>query len=125
MGVYPGLNPEIYHQLLTESVEALVIEGFGSGNLPAKNSDWIEFISMAINRGILVYLGSQSPHGRTDLEIYACGQQAQEAGALSLGDMTKEAGLLKLMLLLGNGYGIEEVRQLMDKSLAGELTERN
>jgi L-asparaginase len=122
LGVYPGLKPDIYQRLITESVKAMVIEGFGSGNLPAEESGWIEFVSSAVDQDILVYLGSQSPHGLTDLSIYACGQRARDAGALSLHDMTTEAALVKLMLLLGNKFELSRVKQLMDKSLAGEVT---
>ncbi len=125
LGVYPGLKPDIYKKLITDSVKALVIEGFGSGNLPGENSGWIEFISSAIDQEILVYLGSQSPHGLTDLSVYVCGQRARDAGALSLHDMTTEAALVKLMLLLGNELEVSEVRHLMDQSLAGELTKSN
>jgi len=123
LGIYPGLKPDIYFKLLTDSVKALVIEGFGSGNLPAEGTDWINFLSMAIDQDILVYLGSQSPHGLTDLSIYSCGQQALDAGAQTLADMTTEAGIVKLMLLLGNGYDRNKVQDLMQTSLAGEITE--
>ncbi len=125
LGVYPGLNPDTYNKLLTDTIRAIVIEGFGSGNLPATGSDWIKFISAAVDKNILVYLGSQSPHGITDLNVYACGRQAQDVGALSLGDMTTEAALVKLMLLLGNRDEMDTVRRLMDRSLAGELSDKN
>ena len=122
LGLHPGLNPDTYYKLLTNSVKAVVIEGFGSGNLPSSSLDWMKFISTAVDKNILVYLGSQSPHGVTDLNIYACGRGAQDAGALSLGDMTTEAALVKLMVLLGNEDELDIVRRLMDESLAGELS---
>jgi L-asparaginase len=125
LGIYPGLQPEIYYTLLSDSVKAIVIEGFGSGNLPTTGVDWISFIAKAVDKEILVYLGSQSSHGFTDLTNYSCGQKALDAGAASLADMTTEAAIVKLMLLFGNGYERERIGELMNLSFAGEISQNN
>ena len=67
-------------------------------------------------------MSSQSPHGAVDLELYACGRQANSAGAVSLSDMTMEAALVKLMLLTGNFDDQVRVAELMEISLAGEIS---
>jgi L-asparaginase len=121
----PGKMPKVYTNLLSEQVQAFIIEGFGSGNLPISSAEWIDFISTATSQNILVFLGSQAAHGLTDLSIYVSGHQAREAGALPLNDMTTEAALVKLMLLLGNKKDLPQVGQLMGQSLAGEVAPGN
>ena len=66
---------------------------------------------------------SQSSHGKVNLQLYDCGRQAERAGAVSLGDMTGEAALVKLMLLQANFKDAKKVEKLMQTSLAGEITE--
>ena len=67
-------------------------------------------------------MGSQSSHGNTDLELYKSGKDAQTAGAISMRDMTIEAALVKLMLLLGNYNDLNEVKKYFNLSIAGEIT---
>ena len=43
-------------------------------------------------------------------------------GAISAKDMTTEAVVTKLGVLIGCGYGDEKVRDLMSRSLCGEMT---
>ena len=45
-----------------------------------------------------------------------------EAGAVSLGDMTIEAALVKLMLLSANFNDRNKIEQVMLRALAGELS---
>jgi L-asparaginase len=120
--VFPGLDPRKFIPLFDHSFKAIILEGFGAGNLPDMTKDWIDFISVAVLKQKLVYIGSQSSHGRIDLQLYSCGQQAEQAGALSLGDMTIEAALVKLMILLANFEDLEKVKKYMMVSLAGEIT---
>ncbi len=120
--VFPGLDPKKFMPLLDNSLKAIILEGFGAGNLPGMTMDWVDFISVAVLKQKLVFIGSQSSHGTIDLQLYSCGQQAEQAGALSLGDMTIEAALVKLMILLANFEDLEKVKKYMMVSLAGEIT---
>lgn len=56
------------------------------------------------------------------MNLYASGRKAVEAGVISLEDMTLEAALVKLMLLTGNYKDQDRVGELMQESLAGEIT---
>jgi L-asparaginase len=120
--IFPGLDPRPYHSLIDHSLRAIVLEGFGAGNLPAINNEWIDFITMVRRKNILVFMTSQSHHGSVDLKLYGSGRKAEKAGAISLKDMTVEAALVKLMLLAGNYSDQERVLKLMQVSLAGEVT---
>jgi L-asparaginase len=53
---------------------------------------------------------------------YKNGQQLQKLGVVSGHDITTEAALAKLMILLGSGKSSREVCRLMETSLRGEMT---
>jgi len=120
--VYPGLDPTCFESIISNNTKAILIEGFGAGNLPSGRNSWIPFIEKCINLGKIVIIGSQSFHGNIDLELYKNGKDAQSAGALSMHDMTFEAALVKLMLLLGNYSDLDTVKKYFSISIAGEMT---
>jgi L-asparaginase len=122
ISLYPGSDYKIYMDMLEHPLSSIVIAGFGAGNLPERDPNWIEFIRTAKNEGKTVYICSQSPHGTVDLNLYECGRKAMEAGALSLFDMTLEAAVVKLMLVNANYQDNQKRKTVMLNSLAGELT---
>lgn len=121
--IYPGMDPSNYEQIIRNSSMAIILEGLGSGNLPALTNNWIKFISQLKENNKLIFMASQSPHGTVNLQLYTCGRQAEKAGAISLKDMTLEAAIVKLMLLSANFKDPTKIEFLMQKSLAGEITE--
>ena len=117
------MDPKPYVKVLEKSSSAVILEGLGAGNLPALTDEWIDFISRLRAINTLVFMTSQSPHGTVDLNLYTCGRKAESAGAMSLGDMTVEAALVKLMLLSANFKDQKKIETLMRRSLAGEISE--
>jgi L-asparaginase len=120
--IYPGLNPDFYMDLLNEKSKAVIIEGFGAGNFPSQNINWIKFIEKCIQANKLVIMGSQALHGKVDLELYKSAKEALKIGALSIHDMTFETALVKLMILFGNYSDTALIKKLFNSSIAGELT---
>jgi L-asparaginase len=119
--VYPGLNPDSYQSILDSNIKSIILEAYGAGNLPVDSPDWIPFIEKTKIAGKSVFVISQSAHGAVDLELYLCGRRALEAGAISLGDMTLEAAIVKLMILQANENDQLKIEERMRQSIAGEI----
>lgn len=98
---FPGLDPLVLRGALAAGVRGMVIEAFGSGNVPHLENSLIPVIKSAQARDVPVVIVSQSPRGTVDLSRYEGGSEAARAGAIGAGDMTSEAALAKLMVTLG------------------------
>ncbi|NBP69447.1 MAG: L-asparaginase 1, partial [Cytophagia bacterium] len=116
-----GLNLNTVRAVLnTPGLKGLIIETYGSGNAPTASWLLSEF-SQAIQRGLIIVNVSQCSGGRVTQGKYETSKALAEIGVLGGADMTVEAALTKLMLLLGN-YASNEVKDLIVKPLSGELT---
>lgn len=119
--LFPGITEEtVTHIIGNRSIKALIIETFGAGNAPS--APWfIKLLQEAIAGGLLVLNISQCPGGMVVQGKYETSRGLSEVGVISGGDMTVEAAVTKLMLLLGE-YGPDKTRQLIGRPLAGEIT---
>jgi L-asparaginase len=119
--LFPGITEATVRALLTISgLKAIVLETYGSGNAPT--TKWfIDLLKEAINKGVIVLNISQCPGGMVVQGKYETSKVLQEIGVLSGGDMTTEAALTKLMVLLGE-YGAKETKLKIRKSIVGELS---
>ncbi|MEO5980472.1 MAG: asparaginase [Chryseolinea sp.] len=119
--LFPGIAQPVVSSILNvPGIKAVVIETYGSGNAPTL--PWlIDEFKSAIDRGIILLNVSQCPGGRVLPGRYETSRKLQQIGVISGADITTEAALAKLMLLIGE-YGVDKARQMIGVELAGELT---
>ena len=119
--LFPGITQATVNAILsTPGLKAVVLETYGSGNAPTL--PWlIEELKRSIESGIIVVNISQCPGGRVLQGRYETSKKLQQIGVIAGADMTTEAAVTKLMLLLGE-YGAAKTKDLLGLPLAGELT---
>ncbi|KYQ88325.1 L-asparaginase I [Tieghemostelium lacteum] len=118
----PGFSDEAFENVLSEPLEGLILSSYGSGNAPAKKKKFIDAITSAVKRGVIVVVTSQCLRGTVNLKQYATGKSLLDAGAISGYDMTIETAATKLGWLLGLGISKDQVKLLMEQDLRGEFT---
>jgi L-asparaginase len=119
--LFPGITEQVVDSILTsKGVKAIVMETFGSGNAPS--STWlIGALRKAVDRGIIILNVSQCPGGTVIQGRYETSKELKDAGVVGGLDMTTEAAVAKLMVLLAQ-HPPEIVTKLLSKPMAGELT---
>jgi L-asparaginase len=119
--LFPGIAQTTINAILsTTGIKAVILETYGSGNAPTEEM-LLTALKKAIDQQIIVLNISQCPGGMVTQGRYETSRELQKIGVIGGRDMTTEAAVTKLMLLLGE-FGIEETKKRISKSLAGELT---
>ena len=122
--VFPGIQFDLFEQIMTEKLKGVVIEAFGSGNIPnGAGSSLLPIIERAYRSGTIITVCSQCLRGSVALGAYETSRGLAEAEAVSGSDMTIEAAVTKLYYLFSCGCSKEEIRRRMQMDLRGELTE--
>lgn len=119
--IHPNLNPKNLEHIDLDETKAVILEAFGTGNIPAKGTyNLLPFVEICRNRNIQVIVTSQAPYDSVDLTQYSSGRAMKELGALSAREMTLEATLTKTMNLLAQDLTKAKFVEQFNRSLAGE-----
>lgn len=124
----PGFDDMMIAEMIqrnteTEMLRAIVLQLYGTGNIPNAKHSFIQLLADAAANGILVLASTQCYTGSVLLGHYSVGKALQEAGVVSAADMTLEAIACKVGYLYGRGdLKHEEVAKLMEVPLRGEMT---
>jgi L-asparaginase len=118
--LFPGITGATLRHVLREPVRGLVLETYGSGNAPSRDADLLSALAEASARGVVIVNVTQCLRGTVRMDAYAAGRGLLDAGVVSGGDMTAEAALAKLSVLLSLDVGPAEVAARMGQDLAGE-----
>lgn len=122
--MFPGIQFRLFESIMTEQLRGVVLETFGSGNIPTGSSGaLIPIIDKAYKNGTLVIVCSQCVQGSVSLGAYETSKDLIDIGAVSGKDMTTEAAMTKLIYLFSKNLSIDEISRQMTENLCGELTE--
>ena len=121
--VFPGIQFGLFREIMTEKLSGIVLETFGSGNIPGGTDELLPIIKQAFLSGAIIVVSSQCPTGTVALGTYETSASLKRAGAVSGRDMTTEAAVAKLYYLFSKCYTGDEIKAKMEENLVGELTE--
>ncbi|MBF0136155.1 MAG: asparaginase [Magnetococcales bacterium] len=120
--VFPGMqNSQVLANILKDgNLRGVVLKAYGAGNIPT-DALFLDLFSAFIERGGVVVCTTSCPAGEVVMGLYETSQVLLDRGIIGGFDITPEAALCKLMVLLGeDDYDLRTVKQLMQQSIAGE-----
>lgn len=119
--IFPGLDPALVLPMLPH-LKGLVLEAYGAGNFPVSKAlgrSLEPVFSEAQRLKIPVVVVSQAHRNGVDLSLYESGSLARSYGAISGGDLTMSAAVVKLMHGLAH-VAPRGLRAYLERSVAGE-----
>ena len=118
----PGIECGVLEYLL-ERISAVIIESFGVGGLPVyETGSFYDTIKKGLDDGRTVVLTTQVENEGSDLSVYHVGNSIkQNLPILEAYDMTTEAVTAKLMWILSQTTGREEVARLFYTPVACDI----
>jgi L-asparaginase len=128
--LYPGMRAAWLEAALAQAdLQAAVLATFGSGNCPT-DAVFLKVLRDAVDRGVLLVNVTQCVGGRVEQGRYVTSRALQEMGVVPGADLTIEAAITKLMVLLGRknasaaelAGGTGGVAQGLVAPICGELT---
>ncbi|MBQ2729616.1 MAG: asparaginase [Clostridia bacterium] len=120
--VFPGIQFELFEEIMSESLRGIVLETFGAGNIPGSADAILPIVRKAHENGTVLVICSQCMQGSVSLGTYETSAALKNAGAVCAYDMTTEAAVAKLYYLFSCGFDAGTVKQKMEEDIAGEVS---
>ncbi|PIQ50289.1 MAG: L-asparaginase 1 [Cytophagales bacterium CG12_big_fil_rev_8_21_14_0_65_40_12] len=119
--LFPGINEKtVAHILSVPNLRGLVMESYGSGNVP--HQPWfLNLLESAVNKGVVVLNVSQCNGGNVIQGKYESSSALNKLGVISGRDLTTEAATTKMMHAFGSYNSIDEIRDCLIHSISGEM----
>jgi L-asparaginase len=119
--LFPGIKPEIF-DYIKAAYKGVIIESFGNGGVPFEERNLLPKIKELTEAGIAVLISTQCLEEGQDLYLYEVGRKVAQYDVIISGDMNTEAIVPKLMWALGKTMTISEVKQIIETSIAWDLS---
>jgi len=121
--IFPGTSVEVLGSIFgVRGLKGVVLNTYGAGNAPT-DPNFLSIINQAINEhGIVVVNVTQCPQGEVEMGLYETSAKMMDQGVVSGLDMSPEAALAKLSVLLGRGFSPKDVGQYMQIDQRGEMS---
>ena len=117
---FPGITEELIDYHIDKGFRGIAIEGTGLGHVP---DYMVKTLERARDENIVVVMSSQCLYGRVNMNVYSTGRLLLDAGVISALDMTPETSYVKLCWALGQSDDLDEVKNIIQTNVAGELNE--
>ena len=119
--LFPGINKEtINHLFSTPNLKGMIFETYGSGNIT--NEKWfLKALKIIIDKKIPVVNVTQCAGGSVNMNIYSTNVIYRNIGIISGKDISTEAAVTKLMLMLGQNIPANNFKTKFETSLRGEM----
>ena len=120
--VFPGMRPDFAGSVLeNKNLNGIVLETFGAGN--ATRSSWfLKMLEQTVKRGVPILNISQCPAGKIEPGKYETGEGLKKAGVLNGSDLTFEAAVTKMMVVLGLKLSYKKTCAMLTESIRGEMS---
>lgn len=120
--LFPGIRPELIDSIIqTPGLRGLILETYGSGNAPT-NEHFLRKIKEAQEKGIFIYNVTQCQGGSVEMGRYETSREMTACGVISGHDITIEAAVCKMMLLLEKYNDPNEIKKYLNSPIRGEIT---
>ena len=120
--IFPGVGDgKLLKQIITlENLKAMVLQSYGTGNAPTENN-FLDKIESATNKGLIVLGVTQCLEGAVKFGTYETSVALSDRGVIGASDITPEAAMCKLMVLLGNeDLCTDDINRMVQQNIAGE-----
>ena len=120
--LFPGIAEIVVKNALNiVGLKGVILETYGAGNAPT-DAWFIDALTEAINKGIIIYNVTQCKGGAVDMGKYETSMKLSQIGVIGGYDITTESAIAKMMYLFGQGFNCDETKRLLMVPLRGELT---
>ncbi len=118
LSVHPGISDAYLQAVLDAKPHGIILRTYGPGMISQSLFPWLHEVT---DREIPICITSQALRGKVDLHKYRKQLVLEQLGIISGKNMTFECAMVKMMWALTQAKTPRRIRDLMERSLVGEM----